>query len=240
MTIQLWDLAGAEDDRRFSPYCWRVKMALRHKDLAVRETPWRFTEKGAIAFSGQKFVPVILDRGRSVSDSWQIALYLDEAYPDRPRLFGAGEDARAFALFLKHWSERNVHTAILRAIILDLFDALHDKDKRYFRASRESRLGKTLEEFGADRAGALASLDSVLEPVRALLAEHPFLGGGAPRFADYILFGPFQWARAVSPVRLLEVGDPVFAWRERMLDLFGGYARSSKGYDQPAPARAAP
>jgi glutathione S-transferase len=31
MAIQLYDLAGAEDDRRFSPYCWRVKMALQHK-----------------------------------------------------------------------------------------------------------------------------------------------------------------------------------------------------------------
>ena len=31
--ITLWDLAGAEDDRRFSPYCWRVKMALAHKGL---------------------------------------------------------------------------------------------------------------------------------------------------------------------------------------------------------------
>ena len=225
MTIQLWDLAGAEDDCRFSPHCWRVKMALRHKELAARETPWRFTEKEVIAFSGQKSVPVLVDRGRSVSDSWQIALYLEETYPDRPRLFGAGDDARALALFVKHWSERNIHPAVLRAIVLDLFNALHEKDKRYFKESREKRFGKTLEEVGADRAGALAALEAALEPVRALLAEHSFLGGGAPRFTDFILFGPFQWARAVSPVQLLKAGDPVFAWRERMLDLFGGYAR---------------
>ena len=31
MSIRLYDLAGAQDDRRFSPYCWRVKMALVHK-----------------------------------------------------------------------------------------------------------------------------------------------------------------------------------------------------------------
>ena len=40
----------------------------------------------------------------------------------------------------------------------------------------------------------------------------------------------FQWARAMSPVRLLEPDDPIFAWRERMLDLHGGYAREAKGY----------
>jgi len=33
MTITLYDLAGAEAERRFSPFCWRTKMALAHKVL---------------------------------------------------------------------------------------------------------------------------------------------------------------------------------------------------------------
>ena len=53
MAIKLYDLAGAETDRRFSPYCWRARMALAHKGLEVETIPWRFTEKDAIAFSGQ-------------------------------------------------------------------------------------------------------------------------------------------------------------------------------------------
>ena len=60
MAITLYDLAGAEDDRRFSPYCWRVKMALKHKGLAFETIPWRFTEKEAIAFSGSKTVEWLL------------------------------------------------------------------------------------------------------------------------------------------------------------------------------------
>ena len=59
MAIQLYDLAGAEDDRLFSPYCWRVKMALKHKGLAFESIPWRFTEKDKIAFTGSTTVPVI-------------------------------------------------------------------------------------------------------------------------------------------------------------------------------------
>ena len=55
----LYDLAGAEDDRRFSPYCWRSKMALAHKGLEVKTVPWRFTDKEAIRFSGQGRVPVL-------------------------------------------------------------------------------------------------------------------------------------------------------------------------------------
>jgi glutathione S-transferase len=44
------------------------------------------------------------------------------------------------------------------------------------------------------------------------------------------MFGGFQWARAISPFQLLKSGDPVHAWRERLLDAFGGMARNSAGY----------
>jgi len=77
MTIILYDLAGAEEDRRFSPYCWRSRLALAHKGLPVETIAWRFTEKEAIAFSGQGRVPVIIDNGKTVFDSWAIAEYLE-------------------------------------------------------------------------------------------------------------------------------------------------------------------
>lgn len=48
MSLQLYDLAGAESERRFSPYCWRTKLALAHKCLAVETIPWRFTDKDMI------------------------------------------------------------------------------------------------------------------------------------------------------------------------------------------------
>ena len=229
MTIKLYDLAAAEDDRRFSPYCWRVKMALKHKGLEFEAIPWRFTEKEAIAFSGQGLVPVLVDGDREVHDSWNIALYLEEAYPQRPGLF-EGAQSRALTEFFQHWVFRTLHSATLKVIVLDLFERLHEKDKAYFRESREKRFGMTLEQFAADGKGALASLRGALEPVRPVLVQHQFVSGKGPGYADYLLFGPFMWARAMSPIRLLEPDDPVFAWRERMLDLFGSYARQSKGY----------
>lgn len=229
MTIKLWDLAAAEDDRRFSPYCWRVKMALAHKGLQFESVPWRFTEKDTIAFSGQKQVPVLVDGNRFVSDSWAIATYLDEAYPDRPMLF-SGEEARTLAYFVKNWVERIVHPAVLRAILPDLFAHLHEKDKAYFRESREKRFGMALEAYAGELNQALAALRSAVDPVRPVLIESRFLSGRGPGFADYLLFGAFQWARAMSPVRLLEADDALFGWRERMLDLFGGLARQATGY----------
>jgi glutathione S-transferase len=227
--IKLYDLAGDEDTRCFSPYCWRVKMALAHKGLEVESIPWRFTEKEALSFSGQGRVPVIVDQGRAIFDSWTIAQYLDEAYPDRPRLF-EGEESHTLTYFFKHWCESLIHAAILRAVVLDLYGHLHEKDKAYFRESREKRFGMSLEQYGANPQAAIADLRAGLFPARSVLAEQFFLSGRGPGFADYILFGAFQWARTISPKPLLEPDDPVYAWRERVLDLHDGYARHASGY----------
>jgi glutathione S-transferase len=229
MQIKLYDLAAAEDDRRFSPNCWRSKMALKHKGLEFETVPWRFTDRAAIAFSGQDLVPVLVDGGRTVHNSWNIALYLEEAYPQRPGLF-EGAQSRALTEFFQQWVIRAIHGATLKVIVLDLFARLHEKDKAYFRESREKRFGMTLEQYAGDPKAALAAFRGALEPVRPVLVQHPFVSGKGPGYADYLLFGPFQWARAMSPTRLLEPDDPVFAWRERMLDLWGGYARQAKGY----------
>src|ERR1700691_3298860 len=103
MTIILHDLAGADPDVRFSPYCWRIRFALAHKGLPVETIPWRFTEREAIAFSGQARVPVIRDEQTVMYDSWSIAGYLEDQYPV-PTLFG-GSTGRAHALFINAWAD---------------------------------------------------------------------------------------------------------------------------------------
>ncbi len=86
MAIKFYDLAGIDPEILFSPYCWRVRMSLLHKGLEFTSIPWRFLEKETIAESGHKAVPVINDDGTWVGDSWKIAKYLDEKYPDQPTL----------------------------------------------------------------------------------------------------------------------------------------------------------
>jgi glutathione S-transferase len=163
-----------------------------------------------------------------VSDSWAIAAYLDAAYPAKP-LF-EGPQAKSLAFFLKNWCERTLHLPIMRVIINDLYGNLHANDKAYFRESREKRFGMTLEAFAGDARAALIALRTAMDPLRPVLAAQPYLCGAAPAYGDYIVFGAFQWARALSPIRLLEPDDPVYAWRERLLDAHGGLARNAKGY----------
>mgnify|MGYP006194495939 CR=1 FL=1 len=52
--ITLYELSG-KNDVRFSPYCWRARMALNYKNLDFKTVPIKFTEKNLIEFSGQKF-----------------------------------------------------------------------------------------------------------------------------------------------------------------------------------------
>src|SRR5262245_30398274 len=105
MSRTLYDLAGASNDLRFSPYCWRIKMALKHKGLEWQETPWRFTEKSVIAFASSTTVPVLIDGDTVVADSWNIALHLEANYPQAPTLFGSAQ-GEAHALFIKFWVEQ--------------------------------------------------------------------------------------------------------------------------------------
>jgi glutathione S-transferase len=229
MTRKLFELVGTNAQRPFSPYCWRTRMALAHKGLESETIPWRFTEKDAISPHGSEKVPVLLDGDKAVSDSWTIANYLEDTYPDRPTLFG-GEGGRAVGRMLSWWGDVTIVGGIFPLIAADIHGQLLPADQAYFRKTREARLGKTLEDASAARDYGVEGFRKSLDPMRLTLRTQPYLGGAAPNYADYIVFGGFQWARVVSPFKLLEEDDAIFAWREKMLDLFGGMARKSPGY----------
>lgn len=222
MIIQLYDLAGADENFRFSPFCWRARMALAHKGLAYETIPWRYGDKAKIIATGQGAVPVIVDGETMIHDSWVIANYLEDEYPQRP-LFGNAA-ARGAALMLKFWTERTLHPLLLRILIMDIYAAIHENDRAYFRESREKRFGMTLEQMATDSDNHREPLRAALEPLRLTLNGQAFIGGAVPTFADYIVFGALQWARCVSPMKLLTDDDSVYAWRKRLLDYFDGMA----------------
>jgi glutathione S-transferase len=229
MAIVLYDLAGAEADRRFSPFCWRTKMALAHKGLEVETIPWRFTEKAKLPQPNGGRVPVIVDGNRVVHDSSAIAAYLEADYADRPSLFG-GEAGRGLTNFVQNWTETVVQPGLVGFVVLDIWRHAAPEDRAYFRQSREERFGRTLEEVVEDRETRLPAFRDSLTPLRRTVERQPFLGGASPAYADYIVFGAFQWARAISDFELLASDDPVRAWRARMLDIHGGLARSTPAY----------
>ena len=228
MAITLYELAGADPDVRFSPYCWRIRLALAHKGLPVDGLPWRFTEKDRLKFANSERVPVLVDDGKTVVDSWAIAEYLDTTYPDRPILLGPAA-GHAHLRFLNSWTDSIVHGAIARMVLKDIHDILAPVDQAYFRQTRERAMGKPLEDVVAERETVgRANLAAALAPVRTMLRLYPWLGGAAPDYADYILLGSLQWARCVSRFDLLAADDPVLAWQQKGLALFDGLLANAK------------
>jgi glutathione S-transferase len=230
MTLKLFELVGTDPSRPFSPYCWRTRLALAHKGLTAETIPWRFTEKATIAPYKSEKVPVLLDGEKAVVDSWEIANYLEDAYSDRPSLFG-GEGGRASARFLNGWGDTVIIAGIFPMIVADVPQHLGAEDRDYFRKSREARFNnKRLEEVSADRDSRVEGFRKSLDPLRLMLRSQPFVGGKSPNYGDYIMFGGFQWARGVSAFALLTEDDPIYAWRERMLDAHDGLARTLPGF----------
>ncbi len=230
MSLKLFELVGTDEERPFSPFCWRTRMALAHKGLDAASIPWRFTEKATIAPHGSEKVPVLLHGEAAVVDSWAIANYLEDCFPDRPSLFG-GEGGRAVGRMINWWGDITVVGGMFPLIVADIPGHLAPVDAAYFRTTREARFGKPLEDVVAGRDKSVTGFRKSLDPMRLTLKTQPYLGGDQPNYADYIAFGGFQWARVVSQFKLLEANDPVYAWREKLLDAFDGMARRSPGYD---------
>ena len=226
MSLVLYDLCGADPDRRFSPFCWRVKMALAHKGIDFETKPVPFLEIEKIGGGDvSKTVPVIEHNGQFIRESFDIALYLEQSFPDAPTLFG-GDGGVALSRFVEMYAGTMVAGHVARAVVKDIHDILGAEDQAYFRTSREKRFSNTLEDVQAGREAAIADLAKALTPVRMMLGKQPYLGGEGPLFADYILFGFLQWPRVASAAKLLTDDDPVLDWFNRCLDLHNGIGRA--------------
>ncbi len=221
MRIRFYDLVGKDPARPFSPHCWKVALALAHKGLEFERIPVCFTEIPSVEGGISRLLPVIRDGEEVVADSFEIALYLENAYTDRPTLFG-GEGGKMLARFIERWTNAVIHPYIAKAALTDIHDFLAPADQAHFRASREARFGMRLEDVPVGREAGLQPFRKSLEPLRSMLEFQPFMGGASPLFADHIVFGAFQWARVVSNWPFLEQGDPVAAWFERCLDHYDG------------------
>ena len=221
--ITLWELGG-QNGRRYSLFSWRTRMALAHKGLAYETQPVCMSDKAAIAFSNGKTVPVIKDEETVVRDSWKIAEHLEEHYPQAPSLFG-GAIGRGVSQTFNTWVDRVAVPAMLPVIVADIHERVDPRDDGFFRDMMEKIVKKTLEQARAERDDALRRLGRALAPMQAALKRQPYVCGREPAYGDYILFSVFQWARVMSAGEVLGAEDPLRTWRERMLDLFGGFAR---------------
>jgi glutathione S-transferase len=173
------------------------------------------------AMSGQHMVPILCDGDRVIQDSWKIACYLEDRFPDHPTLFG-DEAGRGLARLVNHWSDIVLGPAVRRLISADFIFCLTPEDRDYFRRSREAAFSCTLEEYCADRPRWVGEFAAVVEPLERTLAEQPYFGGANPTYADYLLFSVFQYARFGCPDDFIAEGTAVHRWRDGLALAFDG------------------
>ena len=196
-------------------------MSLAHKGLDSERVPTPFIAsrgRGRRVEDGAGH-----PRRRQVVGSFAIALYLDEAYPERPTLFG-GEGGKAMARFIERWSQLTIHPYLGGGACRHPA-RLAPPDQAYFRESREKRYGKTLEEVS--RAARRAWPASALRSSRCAACSPT-----SPSSAAHRRSLPTTSSSARSSglahlaFQMLAEDDPVAAWFERCLDLHGGLGRS--------------
>jgi glutathione S-transferase len=224
-TIALFDLQLASGCT-ISPFVWRTKYALKHKGFDIEIIPGGFTGimERTNGFSDR--VPVIIDDGHWVKDSWLIAEYLDEKYPDRPMLFD-GDSMKVLTKFIDAWLWRIAIRPWFSCYILDYHDLSLPQDHAYVRESRQTLFlgGRKLEDVQAGREERLPLVSPELEPFRELLKGTKWLGGEKPNYADYCALAVFLWTASVAKIPPLYADDPLRDYIDRGFDLYGGLGR---------------
>ena len=214
MSRTLYDLKSL-DGRRLSPFGQRVHLALRHKGLDLDKVELvRFVDKDAIAFAKSQSVPVLVDGDKVVADSWRIANHLEDAYPDRPSLFG-GEAGRALARYFNNWCGIWLTAEIASFILFDMLQHIDEEDRAYIRRTREPRFGP-LEALNGTRAARLPAFRKTLDPLRLTVKQNGNLHGAEPGMADFMVAAAFHWAEQSSVFALLSPDDPLYSWSKRI------------------------
>ena len=135
--------------------------------VEFEQIPLLLTDKDSIAFANAKSVPVMVDGDVVKTDSWDIAVYLDETYADAPSLLG-GSIGQGVTRVINSWCDRAVNIALGPLIARDVLDAAHPDDRDYFRESMEKMYKRTLEEVQEGRDDRVINLYRTMDPIERL------------------------------------------------------------------------
>lgn len=223
MTIEFYELCAENKDIKFSPFVWRTRMALLHKVVDFKSIAWQFKDRDT---KEHKTVPAIYDNGKMVSDSWEIAKYLDAQYPDKPMLMKDAE-AEAHAQLVSNICNNLIFATAVSMAIYPVSQIIDDESAAYFIETREGKFGKKLVDINNnDQTAAKENLANGLAVFEATLGTSDYLGGTAPTYADYTLFGVLKWIDVVA-YRPVATDSNVGKWFDRISNLYNGNASNA-------------
>ncbi|KAI7863931.1 hypothetical protein BDF14DRAFT_1958842 [Spinellus fusiger] len=127
-------------------------------------------------------VPTIIDSNNTVvQDSWDIAKYLETAYPDSPSIFNGAESLHYFFYqYFVNYLDRN----ILAIIILEMEKNIGRYDHpKGFRPNIERIIGITLEEFAGKKVDQVKTLQ---EKLKIILGWSDLVFAGGLHMIEYL------------------------------------------------------
>ncbi|MFT7223491.1 MAG: glutathione S-transferase [Cellvibrionaceae bacterium] len=225
MTCILFELTAKDINRKFSPHSWKSHLALNHKKITFESQPVQYHQyPETLKFVDYSLLPVLKDGDEVVTDSWNIAVYLEAKYP-KNSLF-INEAGKKLAQSMNEQCDTTIAQFVRPLILMDLFQLIADEDKQYFRESREAKLGMTLEAFSKKAPEALVSLKQELAKIGKLLENQDFLAGASPSYADICLLSTLIWIACINDTVFLEEGTPTKDWYQRMLQHYPDAAKA--------------
>ncbi|KZP16594.1 hypothetical protein FIBSPDRAFT_794236, partial [Athelia psychrophila] len=227
--ITLYDIPNRNPSQAWSPNTWKARLALNIKGLPYR-TVWveyldiepLCKKLGATKTNSAVApytLPVIHDPAHNavVSDSIEIARYLDKTYPATTPLFPRGSHALQAAFQTAH---DNTVAHAVPIIMLPLSCALlNPVSEPYFRRTREEYVGMKMEEFsplGPKRDLHWKTLRAGHEVMAGWLAENeqgPFVMGDQISYADATIAAYLIWMRTILGPESAEWKD-VLTWQD--------------------------
>ncbi|KAH7323155.1 hypothetical protein B0I35DRAFT_427204 [Stachybotrys elegans] len=202
--IRLYDIVVSSPAKPYSPNPWKVRYALNFKGVqfatewvaqldipATRKRlgldPVRFLANGEPLHT----LPVLQDvsNDKLVGDSFDIAVYLDEQYPDAPRLFH--HSLGLYAAFNAHINSIFTNGVILCTQGVSFKPGTEAQCKAEFCRRANVQAWEQLVVTGEARQGVLDAFKVALGDAAKYFrfSEGPFLGGKAPDYADMIIGG---------------------------------------------------
>ncbi|KAI9258968.1 glutathione S-transferase [Phascolomyces articulosus] len=192
--IVFYDLKLPNDPNfAWSPNTCKTRFTLNYKGIPYKTVWLTFFEVHSeipklTKSDRMPTIPVIVDKlhgDKVVQDSWEIAKYLDEAYPDTPRLFNNDLGTQ---LFFYNYCTKNILLQVFKLVLPNLLDKTGDM-REWYVTSREAMFKTSLENVMGDPEEQAKILAGFLEPIGAILKEYPYVNGQQVACNDIMLAG---------------------------------------------------
>ncbi|KAF5341607.1 hypothetical protein D9758_014086 [Tetrapyrgos nigripes] len=203
-TIILYDFPSKNGS--WNAFVIRIRLALKYKGLPFK-TVWieypdvestlkaagipptaQWPDSGKPSYT----LPAIVDpsTGAALADSLVIAEYLDKAYPDKPLLMPSS--TKALQLAFEQAVLSSIGPMFFQFILIKLCDVVNPASEEYFRRSRVSLFGKSVEDLvpkGESAKEEWKKLEAGFGKIAGWMKEDKFVMGDTVSFADFVIGG---------------------------------------------------